>query len=329
MKTLVDQCRKYITETLGLRVDLSKCKKTRSLPFFLQEHYDFYKLVMLEKEFVVLAAKNEDDLTPGKIRNHLRLVSDKLQKQGMFLGVSLSSFNRKRLIAYKVPFIVPGNQMYLPDLAIDLKEHFIKTRARTASFRPATQAVVIYVLARQQIHPVVTPKALAEQLGYSVMSMSRAVDEIEEAGLAEVTSDNRRRLVLFDGDRRRLWEKALVYLKTPVKKRLWANESIDHELLLAGGSALAEYSMLAPPGQPVYAISEKNCKTMEKEKEKVFQEARYPEEAGMQLEVWRYDPRLFAEGNAVDPFSLYLSLKESEDERIESAIEEMMENIQW
>jgi DNA-binding MarR family transcriptional regulator len=325
MKILVDQCRKYITDTLGLRAELSKCKKTASLPFFLQEHYDFYKLVMFGKEFVVLAAKNEDDLTPGKIRNHLRLVSDKMQKQGVFLGKSLSSFNRKRLIAYKVPFIVPGNQMYLPDLAIDLKEHFIKARARTASFRPATQAVVVYVLAKQPIHPVVTPKALAEQLGYSVMSMSRAVDEIEAAGIAEVTSDNRRRLVRFDGDRRRLWEKALVYLRTPVKKRLWANESIDHELLLAGESALAEYSMLAPPGQQVYAISEKKWKTMEKEK--VFQEAKYPEEAGMQLEVWRYDPRLFVEGNAVDPFSLYLSLKESKDERIESAIEEMMENI--
>ncbi|MFO7930839.1 MAG: hypothetical protein R6U97_05495 [Desulfosalsimonas sp.] len=134
-------------------------------------------------------------------------------------------------------------------------------------------------------------------------------------------------MVQFDEDRRRFWEKALVYLKTPVKKLLWANDPIDRELLLAGESALAEYSMLASPGQPVYAISEKKWKTMEKEK--IFQEARYSEEAGVQLEVWRYDPRLFAEGNAVDPFSLYLSLKESKDERIESAIEEMMENIRW
>ena len=54
-----------------------------------------------------------------------------------------------------------------------------------------------------------------------------------------------------------------------------------------------------------------------------------PEEAQLQLEVWRYDPQILTEEETVDPFSLYLSLKETEDERIESALTEMMEKLQW
>src|SRR6056297_2463784 len=123
MKTLVDQSKKYITDTLGIQPGLSKCQKTGSLPFFLHDLYDFYTLSLLGKEFVVLAEKNGSELTPGKIRNHVYLVGEKLRTQAIFLGKSLSPFNRKRLIGYKVPFIVPDNQMYLPDLGLDLREH--------------------------------------------------------------------------------------------------------------------------------------------------------------------------------------------------------------
>ncbi|MBS3808966.1 MAG: hypothetical protein KGY38_02275 [Desulfobacterales bacterium] len=326
MKDSISHCKRYLMDALGIPADLAKLKKTGSLPFFLHDLYDFYTLSLLGKEFVVLAEKNGTELTPGKIRNHVHLVGEKLRVQAIFLGKSLSPFNRKRLIGYKVPFIVPDNQMYLPDLGLDLREHFIKAGSKAGAFSPATQAVVVYVLAQKQIDSV-TPKELAEKLGYSMMSMSRAVDEIEAAGLAQVTSEGKRRVVRFEKGRRQFWEKAVAYLKTPVNKRLWATALKAHRLLLAGESALARYSMIASPGQPVYAISHSGWKAMERKGG--FQEVPYPEEAEIQLELWRYDPRLFAEGDTVDPFSLYLSLKEVQDERIESALEEMMEKIKW
>jgi len=52
-------------------------------------------------------------------------------------------------------------------------------------------------------------------------------------------------------------------------------------------------------------------------------------EAGYELEVWSYSPGLFANGKIVDPFSLYLSLRDIKDERIESAMEKMMESVEW
>ena len=327
MNDLINRCKRYLNDNLGIQTILSKHKKTGALPFFLHDHYDFYKLNLLETEFIVLAKKNGEDLTPAKIFKHIQLVTDKLQFQAIFFGESLSSFNRQRLIAYKVPFIIPNNQMYLPDLGIDLKEHFIKARSRTETLSPAGQVVVLYILLNPNVDAV-TPKELAERLDYSPMTMSRAVDEIEAAGLADVFSEGKRRVAQFDKKRRQLWGAALPYLKTPVIKRLWIDGAKDIDLLIAGESALAKYSMLTPPKQPIYAISSKGWKAVQDIIP--VKVSPYPEEADFQLELWRYEPKILAEINTVDPFSLYLSLKDTEDERIESALAEMMEKeVQW
>ena len=47
------------------------------------------------------------------------------------------------------------------------------------------------------------------------------------------------------------------------------------------------------------------------------------------LELWKYDPELFGQDGNVDPVSLALCFEENEDERIEGAIEEYMEDYTW
>ena len=45
--------------------------------------------------------------------------------------------------------------------------------------------------------------------------------------------------------------------------------------------------------------------------------------------MWNYPPRLLGDGNAVDQISLYLSLRDDTDERIQQALEELLEEIRW
>ncbi len=48
------------------------------------------------------------------------------------------------------------------------------------------------------------------------------------------------------------------------------------------------------------------------------------------IQVWRYDPTLFAKNVVVDIFSLYLSLKDETDERVELAMQEALEaQLRW
>ena len=47
------------------------------------------------------------------------------------------------------------------------------------------------------------------------------------------------------------------------------------------------------------------------------------------LQIWCYDPKILEVDGCVDPFSLYLSFQNENDERIEMALEEMMEKYSW
>jgi len=327
MKDLVNRLKRYLLDTLGITVTLSKPTNQGSLPFFLQDIYDVFQIKLLNEEFIVLALKNDSELTPATIHKHIDIVRQKLKMKAVFAHSTISSFNRKRLIEHKVPFVIPGNQMYLPDLGIDLREYFTKKRSKPVSLGPSTQAVILYALIQTMSEPL-TPTQLAEALGYSRMTMTRSLDEIESLGLAEVSVTGRKRLVYFDKNRRNLWEKALPHLRLPVKENVWLKALIDElPVCQAGLTALARYSMLTPPKRQVYAIFAKDWKAI---KRKYLHEIiSYPDEAAYELEVWSYSPGLFANGKIVDPFSLYLSLRDSKDERVESAMEEMMESIEW
>jgi hypothetical protein len=59
------------------------------------------------------------------------------------------------------------------------------------------------------------------------------------------------------------------------------------------------------------------------------QELLAADEAGFEVEVWSYEPDLLSDGPAVDRFSLYLSLRDDTDERVQSALAEMMRGVTW
>ena len=192
---------------------------------------------------------------------------------------------------------------------------------------PATQAVLIHSLNGGVRQPV-TPKELAKQLGYTAMTMSRALDEIEGNQLGTIKREGHERLLLPEINRV-LWTRVQPFLKNPVRDVVRIREeNLPRNLRLAAGTtALAQWSMLNPPKEPVYAMGRQDWKKLSSKVETIPVE----DDGTCQVQLWRYDPRLFAQNQkgSVDPFSLYLSLRQNGDERIESALVEMMEKIEW
>lgn len=327
MKKLIAHCSAYLQKILGIEAAITELKNTMGLPFFLHEHYDFYKLELFGVEFAVMVAKSHAELTPAAIRKHVNQIYSKLDLMPIFLCATTNATNRNRLIEYKIPFIIPENQMYLPDLGIDLREHFIKARSKPSMLAPTTQAVLLYII-RRNINGPVTPKELTAKLDYSKMSMSRSIDEIEAADLAIVKMEGKNRLVSFEVNKWDLWKKALPNLKTPVRKSLWLKETGNSShFYQAGETELSDHSMLTPPKQPTYAIGSVQWKKIRNE----LEISKFSDEAACKLELWSYDPGIITKPNErrVDPLSLYLSLQDTEDERVEAALEEMMESIEW
>jgi len=49
----------------------------------------------------------------------------------------------------------------------------------------------------------------------------------------------------------------------------------------------------------------------------------------VEIELWDYDPRLFSNSSNVDILSLYASLKDETDERVEQALEDVLRGELW
>ena len=318
---------RYLKETLDVNVKPKKWKEAEKLPFFLRNLYVFFEVSILGTSCLVMVAKDETKQTPAAIRKHILQVQKKWDHEVIYVQQKVTAYNRKRLIEHRLPFVVPGNQMYLPFLGIDLREHFKKIQDTAPRWSPSTQAVVLYALLHDG-EPRFTPKELAHRLGYTAMTMTRAFDELEKVGLGQIAMEGRERVLRFDQDKKTLWKNALQTLRSPVKKRLWVKHASKQlSGMKAGLSALAHYSALAEPANPVFAMEGKKWKGMMTKKKRNVLDIAEPDACA--LEIWSYPPKLFGKDGVVDRFSLYLSLQTDEDERVESALEEMMEQVSW
>lgn len=83
--------------------------------------------------------------------------------------------------------------------------------------------------------------------------------------------------------------------------------------------------MLAEDRVPTYAMRDRNL-TAAMDKGEVFG-CGGPEEAEARMEAWKYDPWVLAGEEIADRCSLYLSLRQSGDERIQKEIRFLIEGI--
>lgn len=320
MKATTQVLEKYLEDILDFKIKLSPWNKKRELPIFLNDAYDFFEGDLLERHCLFLFSRVDSKITPAGIKKQIDLIHKKTERFCVLVQQATTSYNRKRLIEHRIPFIIPNSQIYLPFLGIVLQEYFKPANTAKESISPATQVVIINALLSESENPV-TPLELSLKLGYSPMTMTRAFNELEKLGIGQVVKKGKERILSFPEGKRTLWEKAKHFMRSPVKKRLWAKgNKLRNE---AGLSALASQTMLASPPLPIYAINFKN------QKKTGIKELPDQEIAAFELEVWHYDPDLFAQNGRVDPFSLYLSLEEYQDERVESALEDMMEKLEW
>jgi DNA-binding MarR family transcriptional regulator len=217
--------------------------------------------------------------------------------------------------------------MYLPMLGIDMREHFKTRRLQPIKLNPSTQAVVIY-LCIKNVAAVVTPTEIAKRLGYSTMTMTRAYNELEDLGIGEFSDQGRERCLRFTGEKKTIWEKSLPQLRSPIKRRLYIKtENKECPWPVSGLTALAHYTMLAEPHNPVFALNSVDWKKYLQHHQ--VAELALQELDSIEIEIWSYDPALFGQDGTVDRLSLYLSLKDNHDERVESALDTMMKEMKW
>ncbi|WNV59420.1 hypothetical protein RJD28_08140 [Oscillospiraceae bacterium NTUH-002-81] len=128
--------------------------------------------------------------------------------------------------------------------------------------------------------------------------------------------------LLSEDSPKTLFQKAGDKLLNPIKRTVYIPEElVGTELLESGYSALAECSMLNAPNVKYYATERIS------QWKDVMTNSLQDSQVQVAVEMWRYNPRKLSMRNVVDELSLALALREDADERVEEAVEEMLNEL--
>lgn len=332
--TALEQLTGYISQVFkpcNLQDDWAGAKL---LPLYLQAKWA-YILLSLDDQTCLLMwdYQGEQQETAQKLKKAITAVAEQFSGPVIYGVRDTTAYNRKRLIDQGIAFVVPGKQLYLPFVALDLRERFAPARqtAKATLSACAQQLVLLKCAGRWQSG--LSAQARADQIDVSKMTVSRAYKELLDLGLAKIDGASRLGKLEFEATGHVLWQMALRYLSTPVKQqvKLSAGDFHNHQDLFryaAGEWALAQNGMLATPKQRCVAIAWANWAGIKKLTG--MRELAHKEEDSVQLQLWRYDPGFMQKDGlnrqdydspaAVDPLSLYLSLRAETDERIQIAL---------
>lgn len=332
MNDLIHSFSQYMLKNLNLQLSPKPWNGKNKLPIFLQNFYLFFDVSLLGK-ICLLVVPKEEVMTPSVIRKHLLHLQKISGFPCIYVTCAISSYNRQRLMKHGVQFVIPGRQIYLPGLGLNWNERFIQGEKNKINKRlsPSAQTVVIYVIMHEKKR--FTPLELARILNYTPMTMTRALNELEAFGIGTVEKKGKERFISFVQHLSKVWTQALPFMQNPVKKRVWIRadkqkiDKIKNQSAIAGLSALAEISMLSDPLLPIYAIGLSKWKYLEQSRN--IEIIPNSDGAEIELEVWSYDPLLFSEKKYVDRLSLYLSLRDVSDDRVEAALEKILKEIKW
>ncbi len=325
---------KYLDE-LGSAASMPvrDAEAVRALPVFFGQTYEVHRARLFDRDYVLLLCQSEDRPTPAQVEKHMKLARSALGQDLAFIFRTLPTFDRKRLIQRRIPFIVPGRQTYLPPAMIDLRENpkggqRVPHQSREKLSAPA-QVVLLYHLQSKQDCEQWPLSQWADVLGYSRSTLTRVYKELSATSLCKTVAHGRHITLAFPGPRRELWETALPHLVNPVRTRLRVriqNEGL--QIFEAGVTALAGLTMIAADREKVYAMSSAAFEVAHEDRK--LARAEYPEEGTVRIERWKYAPGLLSQDNQmVDRLSLYLSLKDDHDERIQAALTELLEQLPW
>jgi DNA-binding MarR family transcriptional regulator len=266
--------------------------------------------------------------SPGEYEKQANLLRPHFEAPVVFVLDSIDSIARQRMLQKGLPFIVPGTQCYLPGALVDFRERFPRKGIQGRdTLSPAAQLVLLYHLQRKRLDgwPL---NQIARELRYSTMTLSKVKDELEGAGLCEVQRKGRSVSLRFVSEGRELWDLAKEKLSSPVRKTLWAQWATPgYPALRAGISALSEKTMINEDRLPTYALRASMLEGWLRKGTII----RCPdaETANAKMEGWAYEPKLLGDNLNVDVLSLYLSLRDSHDERVQKELEQLIQGVHW
>lgn len=308
----------YLNKVLGIEVVYMN-GKFEHLPNFIVTRYRLQRVSMNGQGVIFLYPKTELEQVEVLKKQIARI--QKNENLPVVLVLNELSFRQKEyLIREKIPFIVEGRQIYLPFMALYLQERCNAEKKPREEILPSAQMLLLHFIygGAQEL----STSQAAKDLELTPTSISRASRQLEKMGLLHIRKAGVQRILYSEDSPKMLFQKTGDTLLNPVKRTVYIpKELVGTDLLESGYSALAEYSMLNAPNVRCYAAERIS------QWKDVMTNSLQNSQVQVAVEMWRYNPRKLSMRNAVDELSLALALREDADERVEEAVEEMLNEL--
>lgn len=315
-----------IKKAFGIDCKIEKTK-LKGIPLYMSAGRQFYLVHVLGMPFLLVRVSTQDRFGSIALEKQLGEYKEKAEMEVAFYFDALTKFQRDTLLSRQIPFIVGQDQIYLPFMGLLLTNKKQKeTMIKTDRMMPATQCLFLFLLYNKNADFVLKSQA-ATALNLTRTSITRASEQLKAMGLLEEEAFGKEIHMKLDGQGLELYKKAKKFLISPVQKILYVEETSELKAnIVAGESALSKHSMLSAPQYKTFAIAknDKLVKTLKTVNPQWQEDIRI-----CCIELWKYNPALFAIDGCVDPISLALSLEENEDERVQGELEIYMEEFEW
>lgn len=301
----------------GKKVGLEKPSPdiTKNLWLGLLAEFELYRFDMNGNQLLLLVAKESADYSPSQRANIAQRAEDATHIPAVFYFENMATYERDRLVDKGVYFVVSDKFAFIPSL---LANRRLSKNEQPTQLLPSTQYLLMFHLQRHSINRM-SIKELTEITPYKYATLAKSLQQFVALNLADVsTDDGKTRRLLFTANGRELWDKALPYLINPIKQSGYLDTPL-HEGIIGSIDTLSHYSMLVGEKIPTRVF------TAEEFKRSGMTLLRF--EDVQRVEIWKY-PSIATDGY-VDRLSLYLTLRDDHDPRVEKELETMINKMPW
>ena len=275
--------------------------------------FQFYDFEFQRIPMLLLECKEEEKLTPAQLKRYSERLGSLFGLPVVFFFEHLLFYFRKRLIEQGVFFVSGEKNAYLPSIIVSPATQKPSPRKLSA----CAQYLILRYL-QEGVDGTVSLVEMAEKTPYSYISVAQAVQNLEALNLCRSVRDAKgNKSISYSAAGKELWELAKTYMTSPVKKRFFCTGLPDYTFPASGISALSMVSSLAPDRERTVAVYSKEYVPGQFENENDV-------EGPYIVEIWRYP---IIGTKTVDKLSLYLSLEDDRDPRVEKELAIMLDAV--
>lgn len=311
-RNLIRRTEEFINDEIGFHLELFECAE---IPGVFDFTYDGLHPMQTEiagdKCYFIFDI--DRICTPGRAIKIIDIIRKSSHKNAFYVIDGNDTYEYQRGFRRNhLDIIVPERVIYCPSLFISARTLPKKEPARIDKMPAVAQAILIRHILYNNVNGKTTQN-IAIEFNITYGTVQKSFKWLCDNGYAH---KDRERLVLFKKTADNI-ENTISHMENPISKTIYVWDRLEGKPV-CGDHAMDRYTMLAASGPKERACTRKEVRGLEI----------MPDETGTPACIFKYDPKWTIQNDdCIDPISLYLTMKDNDDERVQKETEKLLKKI--